>query len=102
MGKPLDVIVKESVTGPLGMNDTMFRVGPGWKWGYGLLLNTEDVPGRRKAWTSAWAGLLNTHFFIDRATGVCALIYTNSLPFIPEHEAWQTYVDFETALYASL
>jgi methyl acetate hydrolase len=77
------------------------RVGPGWKWGYGLLLNTQDVPGRRRAYTGAWAGLLNTHFFVDRTTGVCASIYTNSLPFITE-EAWKLYGDFETALYAAL
>jgi CubicO group peptidase (beta-lactamase class C family) len=81
--------------------DTM-RAGPGWKWGLGLLLNTADQPGRRKAGTGAWAGLLNTHFFVDRGTGICASIYTNSLPFIVKNEAWQTYVDFETALYASL
>ena len=81
--------------------DTL-RVGPGFKWGYGLLLNTQDIPGRRRAWTGAWAGLLNTHFFVDRTTGICASIYTNSLPFISEHEAWKLYGDFETALYASL
>jgi CubicO group peptidase (beta-lactamase class C family) len=77
------------------------RVGPGCKWGYGLLLNTHDVPGRRRAATGAWAGLFNTHFFIDRTTGVCASIYTNSLPFITD-EAWKLYGDFESALYASL
>lgn len=78
------------------------NAGPGWKWGYGLMLNTQDIPGRRKAYTGAWAGLFNTHFFVDRSTGICASIYTNSLPFITEHEAWKMYVDFETALYASL
>ena len=83
------------------ISDTM-RTGPGWKWGHGLLLNTADQPGRRKAGTGAWAGLLNTHFFVDRTTGICASIYTNSLPFIVADEAWQTYVDFETALYAAL
>jgi CubicO group peptidase (beta-lactamase class C family) len=76
-------------------------VGPGWKWGYGLLLNTVDVPGARRAGTGAWAGLFNTHFFIDRTTGICASIYTNSLPFIAE-EAWKTYTDFEAAVYAAL
>ena len=83
------------------ITDTL-RVGPGWKWGYGLLLNTEDVPGGRRAGTGAWAGLLNTHFFVDRTTGICASIHTNSLPFITEHEAWKLYGDFERALYASL
>ena len=78
------------------------RVGPGWKWGHGLLLNTADVPGRRRAGTGAWAGLFNTHFFIDRTTGVCASIYTNSLPFIEQDGAWRVYGEFEEALYAAL
>lgn len=83
------------------ITDTL-HAGPGNKWGYGLLLNTQDIPGRRRAYTGAWAGLFNTHFFVDRTTGIAASIYTNSLPFITEHEAWKLYGDFETALYASL
>jgi methyl acetate hydrolase len=83
------------------ISDTL-RVGPGHTWGYGLLLNTADVPGRRRAGTGAWAGLFNTHFFIDRATGVCASIYTNSLPFIESDGAWRVYGEFEEALYAAL
>lgn len=79
-----------------------FTAGEGNTWGYGLLLNREDVPGRRRAWTGAWAGLFNTHFFIDRSTGICASIYTNSLPFVERDGAWKTYGDFEAALYASL
>jgi methyl acetate hydrolase len=78
------------------------RAGPGHKWGYWLLLNTEDVPGARRADTGAWAGLFNTHFFIDRATGICASIYTNSLPFVEPDGAWQLYGDFERALYAAI
>ncbi len=78
-----------------------FRPGPGWKWGYGLLLNTQDVPGGRRAGSGAWAGLFNTHFWIDRSTGVCASIYTNSLPFITP-EAMAVYGAFEQALYAEL
>ncbi len=75
--------------------------GPGYKWGYGLLLNTEDVPGGRRAWTGAWAGLCNTHFWVDRMTGICASIYSNFLPFITP-EALRLYNDFEQALYAAL
>jgi CubicO group peptidase (beta-lactamase class C family) len=78
-----------------------FNAGPGWKWGYGLLLNTTDFPGMRRAGTGAWAGLFNTHFFVDRTTGICASIYTNSLPFVTEGP-WNLYQDFERALYASL
>ncbi|WP_292604643.1 serine hydrolase [Nocardioides sp. REDSEA-S30_B4] len=82
------------------ITDTL-RVGPGWTWGYGLLINNEDVPGGRRAGTGAWAGLFNTHFFIDRTTGVCASIYTNSLPFIAPG-AWGLYGEFERAVYAGL
>ncbi|GAA1279676.1 serine hydrolase domain-containing protein [Pseudonocardia aurantiaca] len=77
------------------------NLGPGYKWGYGLLLNTADLPGRRRACTGAWAGLFNTHFWIDRTSGICASIYSNSLPFITP-AALQLYLDYETALYAAL
>ena len=71
------------------------------KWGYGLLLNTADVPGMRRAGSGSWAGLRNTHFWIDPATGVCGSVYSNFLPFVTP-EAFALYNDFERALYASL
>jgi methyl acetate hydrolase len=75
-------------------------LGPGYKWGWGLLLNTQDVPGHRRAGSGAWAGLLNTHFWIDPAAGIAGAIYTQFLPFVTP-EALQMYQDFEGALYAS-
>ncbi len=91
----------EIPTADPSITDT-FTAGPGNTWGYGLLLNGSDVPGRRRAGSGAWAGLFNTHFFIDRTTGICASIYTNSLPFVVKDEAWKLYGDFEEALYAAL
>jgi CubicO group peptidase (beta-lactamase class C family) len=90
----------EIPTADPSITDTL-SVGPGWKWGYGLLLNTQDVPGARRAGSGAWAGLFNTHFWVDPSTGVCGSIYTNSLPFITP-EAFRMYGDFEAALYAAL
>jgi CubicO group peptidase (beta-lactamase class C family) len=78
-----------------------FHAGTGYKWGYGLLLNTADIPGMRRAWSGSWAGLCNTHFWVDRTTGICASIYSNFLPFVTP-EAVTMYNDFERALYASL
>jgi len=78
-----------------------FNAGPGFKWGYGLLLNTADIPGMRSAWSGAWAGLCNTHFWVDRTRGICGSIYSNFLPFATP-EAITLYNDFERALYASL
>jgi len=78
-----------------------FAAGPGFKWGYGLLLNSEDIPGARRAGTGGWAGLLNTHFWVDRTAGLTAAIYSQTLPFVTE-PALQMYQAFEGALYASL
>jgi methyl acetate hydrolase len=75
-------------------------VGPGWKWGYGLLLNQVDLPGMRAAGSGSWAGLFNTHFWVDPASGITAAIYSQTLPFF-DPAAFQLYVEFEMALYAS-
>ena len=77
-----------------------FAAGPGCKWGYGLLLNTTDIPGMRRAYSGAWAGLCNTHFWVDPASGVCGSIYSNFLPFGPP-EALELYANFERDVYAS-
>ncbi|WP_448626414.1 serine hydrolase domain-containing protein [Geodermatophilus sp. URMC 64] len=75
--------------------------GPaGMKWGYGLLLTTQQEPGMRAVGSGAWAGIFNTHFWVDRASGVTGAIYTQFLPFIPE-EAMAVYADFERAVYAT-
>lgn len=78
-----------------------FNAGPGLKWGLGLLLNTEQQPGMRAAGSGSWAGIFNTHFWVDRETGVTGAIYTQTLPFV-EPAVFQVYIDFEQALYASL
>jgi methyl acetate hydrolase len=78
-----------------------FVAGPGFKWGYGLLLNAENIPGHRRASSGAWAGLLNTHFWVDRTSGITAAIYSQFLPFVTD-PAFAMYQDFEAALYSSL
>jgi len=78
-----------------------FNAGPGYKFGLGLLLNSEDQPGARKAGSGAWAGIFNSHFWVDRSSGVTGAIYSQTLPFV-EPPVFQMYADFERALYASL
>jgi CubicO group peptidase (beta-lactamase class C family) len=77
------------------------EAGPGLKWGFGLLLNTQRQPAMRAAGSRAWAGLFNTHFWVDPASRVTGAIYTQTLPFA-EPRAFQVYADFEQARYASL
>lgn len=76
-----------------------YNAGPGWKWGLGLLVNTEDVPGMRKAGSGAWAGLCNTQFWIDPTSGLAGSIYSQTLPFVSPG-AVKMYQDFEKAVYA--
>lgn len=92
-------IPAELPTADPASTDTV-RFGPGNKWGYGLLLNTEDIPGHRRAGSGAWAGLCNSHFWIDRTTGIAASIYSQFLPFATP-ASMEVYADFEAALYAS-
>src|SRR4051794_1870283 len=79
-------------------NSADFHAGPGQKFGLGLLLNQEQRPGMRAAGSGAWAGLFNTHFWVDRATGVTGAIYAQTLPFV-EPAVFQVYEEFERALY---
>ena len=78
-----------------------FIAGPGKKWGLGLLLNTSDTDGMRAAGSGAWAGIFNTHFWVDPASGVTGAIYCQTLPFA-EPRVFGLYQDFERSLYASL
>jgi methyl acetate hydrolase len=77
------------------------NLGPDLKWGLGLLLNQAQQPGMRAAGSGAWAGLFNTHFWVDPASRVTGSIFSQTLPFA-EPAAFQLYADFEQALYAAL
>jgi methyl acetate hydrolase len=93
-------VPEELVTADPRSTDT-FHVGTGNSFGFGVLLNTRDVPGRRRAYSGAWDGIANTHFWIDRTTGIAASIYSQFLPFATP-PSMQLYRDFESGLYASL
>ena len=59
-----------------------------------------DVPGGRRAGSQSWAGVLNTHYWIDPASDVAAVIMTQSLPFV-EEPYMRTYRAYEEAVYAN-
>lgn len=70
-------------------------------WGLGFHLALEDVPGARKAGTGDWAGLFNLYYFIDRATGVGAMLATQVLPFF-DWPIVETFAQIEGTIYAGL
>jgi hypothetical protein len=53
----------------------------------------------RSAGSQSWAGVLNTHYWIDMKKDVAAVIMTQSLPFV-EPRFMQAYADYERAVYA--
>jgi methyl acetate hydrolase len=72
-GAPLPEVMRSSI--PELTNDVPslpFRQG----WGLGLHLLLEDVPDMRKAGSGDWAGLFNSYYWVDPATGITATILT--------------------------
>lgn len=58
----------------------------------------EGAPGMRGPGSHGWAGVLNTHYWIDPARDIAAVLMTQSLPF-GEPRFMATYEAFERAAY---
>jgi methyl acetate hydrolase len=67
---------------------------------FAFMRNEADIPGKRRAGSQTWAGLCNTHYWIDPAKDVAAVIMTQSLPFA-DPRFMQVYDGFERAVYAA-
>ena len=94
------LVFKKMVTGtPSVTMDVDLFPGTRVTHSFAFLRNEEDIPGRRKAGSLGWAGICNTHYWIDPASDKAAVIMTQSLPFV-EPRFMQTYVAFERAVYA--
>ncbi len=70
------------------------------RWGLGFLINQTAYSGGRAAGSCAWAGINNTHFWIDPKSGVCGVIMMAFLPFV-DPEAVAMLSEFERAVYAA-
>jgi len=68
---------------------------------FAFVRTNSDQDGKRHAGTQSWAGVCNTHFWIDPKADLAAVIMTQSLPFV-EPPLLKTYDAYERALYASL
>ena len=63
-------------------------------------LQTSDVPGKRSVGTQSWAGILNSHYWVDPTKDLAAVIMTQSLPFV-EKPFMEAYDAFERAVYTA-
>jgi CubicO group peptidase (beta-lactamase class C family) len=97
-----EVNVRKLVTAiPPYSNDAEFFPGMVKKWGFGFMINTQDVPGARSAGSLTWAGLGNTYFWIDPKKRVAGVILAQLVPFA-DAEVLDLYGRFEAAVYGGL
>ncbi|WP_424985864.1 serine hydrolase domain-containing protein [Microbulbifer sp. S227A] len=68
---------------------------------FAFLRTETDIPGMRSAGSLSWAGVCNTHYWIDPTRDLAAVIMTQSLPFL-EPRFLKTYQAYEQAVYAGL
>lgn len=71
------------------------------KWGLGFLINADRTPGKRAAGSLAWAGINNSYFWIDPASGIAGTIMMQFLPFA-DPNALAVYDAFERAVYLTV
>ena len=71
------------------------------KWGYGFMINTEEVPNQRSKGSCAWSGIMNTFFWFDYEKNIGGTIM---MQIAPCYHAKPKMVlqRFEEAVYRSL
>ena len=88
-------------TAPSRSTDVDFFPGASLKWGLATMINAQPGPNGRSAGSLTWAGLFNTHYWIDPARHVVGVLMTQVLPF-GDPPAMRLYGQFERAVYDSL
>jgi methyl acetate hydrolase len=95
------VVVKEQQSANLALSRN-FPVGAGKDtWGLGFQLAAEKQANRRSPGSGTWAGIFNTHFFIDPSKEVGVVVMMQTLPFYDE-ASMKVYAGVEEAVYANL
>jgi methyl acetate hydrolase len=93
----LDVPLMRSDNPQLALEVEYFP-GISKKWGLSFLINMADVPNGRAAGSLAWAGLHNTFYWVDPASGLTAVLMAQLLPF-NDPVVLETLFGFEAAVY---
>ena len=65
------------------------------------MINLDPVKDGRRAGSLTWAGLYNTYYWIDPASGVAGVILMQILPFA-DARALTLYRQFERSIYRVL
>jgi methyl acetate hydrolase len=85
-------------TNPALSSDVDFFPSVRKRWGFGHMITLDPVPNGRKAGSLTWAGLLNTYYWVDPASGIAGVIMMQMLPFA-DQRALKVYRQFERSVY---
>jgi CubicO group peptidase (beta-lactamase class C family) len=88
-------------TNPTRSVDVDFFPGQSLKWGLAYMINAQRGPNGRSAGSLTWAGIFNTHYWIDPAKRLTGLIMTQTLPF-GDPLSMKVYGQFERGIYNML
>lgn len=95
----LDGLVVEEQPGAIPAWSNDFPLGAGQDgFGLGFQISVGNDPGRRPPGSLSWAGIMNTHFWIDSQNGIGVVLLVQVLPFYDE-KAIDLLSSFERALY---
>jgi len=95
------VVVKEQQSANLSLSKN-FPLGAGKdKWGLGFQLAAQQLPNRRSPGSGTWAGIFNTHFFIDPTRSIGVVVMMQTLPFYDE-ASMKVYAGVEEAVYRNI
>ena len=95
------VVVKEQQSAIPALSRN-FPAGAGRdKWGLGFQLAAGKQANRRSPGSGTWAGIFNTHFFIDPSREIGVVVMMQTLPFYDE-ASMKLYSDVEEAVYRNL
>jgi CubicO group peptidase (beta-lactamase class C family) len=93
------VVAQESSNQTLSRN---FPTGAGRDhWGLGFQLAAAKQSNRRSPGSGTWAGIFNTHFFIDPNKQLGVVVMMQTLPFYDE-ASMKVYAGVEEAVYKNL
>jgi methyl acetate hydrolase len=70
-------------------------------WGLGFQLAADQLPQRRSPGSGTWAGIFNTHFFIDPRKEIAVIVMMQTLPFYDE-ASMKVYDTVEETVYRNL
>ncbi len=84
---------------PSRTNDFIFMDGS-QQYGLGVMIETVDRPGRRRAGSFSWAGIFNSYFWVDPASAIGAVMLMQVRPFA-DPGCVTALEHFEAAVYAS-